>query len=125
MPLFNVLPQEPNWFYWQQYYLDHPDEYPLDGNAPLGDRSGCPGSLAAQQASAQAGEQYQGLFERRGEQSYYLSQIAPSVSVDEVHLVTLHPVVNQQLQDCQTGQLIRLRGRFNRAGNWLLVEAIG
>jgi len=125
VPLFNVLPQEPNWFYWQQYYLDHPDGYPLDGNAPLGDRSGCPGSLAAQQASAQTGEQYQGYFERRGEQSYYLSQIAPSVSVDEVQLVTLHPLVNQQLQDCQTGQLIQLRGRFNRAGNWLLVEAIG
>jgi len=118
VPLLNLLPQDPDWLYWQQYYLDHPDDYPINGNAPLGDRPCYASSATVEQYV----EQYEGYFERRGEQHYYLSQITPSVSVDDVQLVTLHPAVNQQFQACQTGQLLRLQGSFNRSGHWLLVE---
>lgn len=45
-----------------------------------------------------------------------------------VQLVTLHYPLHQQLQtydrENQTGKLLKLRGRFNRSGNWILVEDI-
>jgi hypothetical protein len=112
VPLFNLLPSDPDWLHWQQQYLDHPEDYPIDGNAPLEDRSACAGSSG----------RYEGYFERLGEQSYILSQIAPPVSTEPVQLVALHPGANRQLQDCETGELVRVRGRLNPSGNWLLVE---
>ncbi|WLT37601.1 hypothetical protein NON20_17770 [Synechocystis sp. B12] len=28
IPLFNLVPDHPEWRQWQQYYLDNPDQYP-------------------------------------------------------------------------------------------------
>ncbi len=124
VPLFNVLPQDPDWQHWQQHYLDHPEDYPIDGNAlpPAQPRFARP--QPDRPVAKSNGEYYEGYFEQLGEQRYSLSQIKPSVTADPVQLVTLHPTVNQQLQDCQSGNLLRLRGRFNRSGNWLLVEEL-
>lgn len=117
VPLFNLLPQSPDWQYWQQYYLNHPGDYPTDGNAPQLDKP------QPAKPSATDRQQYEGYFERCGEQNYRLRASQP-VATDSVQLVTLHPLVNQQLQDCQSGQLLRVQGRFNAAGNWLLVEQL-
>ncbi len=35
IPLLNLLPDHPNWLYWQTYYLDHPEAYPASGTCPI------------------------------------------------------------------------------------------
>ena len=121
VPLLNLLPSDPDWLYWQQHYLDHPEDYPIDGNAPLERHRP---SAARASGIEQSVEHYTGYFERLGEQHYELSQITPPVSAERVQLVTLDAEVNQQLQACQTGQWVRVGGRFNQSGNWLLVEEL-
>jgi hypothetical protein len=124
VPLFNLLPQDPDWRHWQQYYLDHPAAYPMDGHMPQFDQ--LINKPINKPIDKPDSKYYEGYFERDGEQSYRLSQIAPgaTAAAESVQLVSLHPAVNQQLQDCQSGQFLRLQGRLNRSGNWLLVEQL-
>ncbi|MFM7425886.1 MAG: FAD-dependent oxidoreductase [Elainella sp.] len=113
LPLFNLLPGDPDWRYWQDYYLDHPDAYPASGYAPR--------SPELSQTSRAETSVWIGLFEQRGVQDYGL-QIESQTAL--VQLVTLHPEIDRQLLDFEAGQRVQVWGRRNRAGNWLLVEAI-
>jgi hypothetical protein len=115
VPLFNLPSVHPDWLHWQRYYLDHPESYPLDGNAPL----------------VQAGTRFttfrlfSGRFARLAEQTYQLTLITPMFLEGETFdLVTLDAVVDQQLQQYQTGEVLQVAGRLNRAGNWLLATEI-
>jgi hypothetical protein len=117
VPLFNLPPAHPEWHYWQRYYLDHPEKYPLDGNAPLKQTQPC--------STEPAEQSFTGQFERQAEQSYTLTLTAPeNIAGQTVSLVTLDARINHQLQDCASGIVLQVAGRFNRSGNWLLVEAI-
>jgi FAD dependent oxidoreductase len=114
VPLFNLSPNHPDWRRWQHYYLNHPDEYPLDGYCPL--------SLSLRTVVANdKGLIFTGTFQLRAEQDYTLA-----VSVDSTKkiltLVTIHPEIDQQLKECHDGQLLKVRGRLNQSGNWVLVE---
>jgi len=132
IPLFDLTPDHSRWLYWQQYYLDHPENYPLDGNC-LG---GC-SSLDTLNSRNYRGSFYQGIFHAQGEQSYSftLLETSNSQSVNQFanqngtqtqtwQLITIYPEVNQQLAELKTGQNISLIGSLNYAGNWLLVEKI-
>lgn len=107
VPLFNLPPTHPDWLTWQRYYLDHPEAYPIDGNAPA--------KLISPRSTSPT---YTGYFRRQG-QAYRLED-----SQHQISLVTLHPAVDDQLQQCQDGQKLEVQGRLNQSGNWLLVEAI-
>lgn len=108
VPLFNLPPDHPDWLTWQRYYLNYPEAYPIDGNAPV--------KLISPRSNSPT---YTGYFRQQGEQAYWLEG-----SQQQISLVTLHPAVNYQLQQYQDGQKIEVQGRLNRSGNWLLVEAI-
>ncbi len=112
VPLFNLLPDHPEWLTWQRYYLDHPEAYPMDGHAP------------AQMASPRSDSPtYRGYFRQQGEQSYVLEGFLKGFQ-QPISLVTLHPAIDRQLQQIQNGQTLEVQGRLNRSGNWLLVEEI-
>jgi hypothetical protein len=113
VPLFNLSPEHPEWLHWQRYYLDYPDAYPADGNAPLTQ------TRIHQHSDSPV---LTGVFQRVAEQSYSIA--LTSLSTAAFSLVTLDAEVDQQLQQCQTGQTLRVAGRLNRAGNWLLAEEI-
>jgi hypothetical protein len=125
VPLFNLLPTDPDWQHWQQYYLDHPEQYPMDGQVPE--------QAHFQEATGleRTKKSFTGCFQRRDEQDYQLhlsSFEAAEVSdsaIESLQLVTLHPEINAQLKNYKTGQQVQVQGRLNRSGNWLLVEAIG
>lgn len=118
VPLFNLPPDHPEWFHWQRYYLDRPEEYPCDGNAPLRSQRG---RLPLQKSS----QKFVGSFQHQAEQTYTLALTAPEPFAGETwSLVTLHPQIDCQLQECVSGEMLHLEGRLNRSGNWLLVEAI-
>jgi hypothetical protein len=114
VPLFNLPPDHPEWLTWQRYYLDHPEAYPTDGHAPV-KLAGSPRSDSPT---------YAGYIRQQGEQTYFLEGWRLSGCQEPISLVTLHPAIDQQLQQCQDGQKLEVQGRFNRAGNWILVEAI-
>lgn len=111
VPLFNLPPHHPDWKNWQHYYLDHPDEYPLDGCCPLAS------SIQTRRAIARSST-FTGSFQLCAEQDYTLA-----VSKDQIlALVTLSPEIDQQLKECCDGQLVKVWGRLNQSGNWVLVE---
>ncbi|MBD2000695.1 FAD-dependent oxidoreductase [Leptolyngbya sp. FACHB-541] len=120
IPLFNLPPSHPEWRTWQQHYLEHPDTYPADGDCPLAEASTHAASLSGLSNSSQ---NLSGQFERKDEQNYAFVAIAPlSLANQTFSLVTLEPQVNQQLAAYTTGQFVRIRGKVNPAGNWILVE---
>jgi hypothetical protein len=118
IPLFNLPPSHPEWDTWQRYYLEHPAAYPMDGNCPF-----AAGVTSPPKVSAPPLQSISGLFERKGEQTYRFTAIAPLPIANQIFsLVTLEPAVNQQLATYSTGQFIKVTGRINAAGGWLLVE---
>ncbi|MBW4516595.1 MAG: FAD-dependent oxidoreductase [Timaviella obliquedivisa GSE-PSE-MK23-08B] len=114
VPLFNLSSHHPDWQHWQDYYLNHPDKYPLDGN--------CPTTFSAKTVVAIDGSlTFTGIFQRGADQDYTLT-VSMDSPQQRLALVTIHPEVNQQLKECCDGQLLKVRGRLNRSGNWILVE---
>ena len=114
IPLFNLMPNHPQWLYWQRYYLEHPEAYPIDGNCP-GVVSDCPTAIT--------GNYFSGFVRVEGEQSYIISLVEPEERTKEIwQLITIYPEVNRQFLDLRSGQLVRLVGRLNSSGGWLLVE---
>jgi FAD dependent oxidoreductase len=126
VPLFNLLPDQVDWQQWQQYYLDRPEHYPLNGYGPSDqntadqvmaepDKSGSLHSLNARQ--------FAGIFERHEVQNYTLTLTLPLTS-QVIQLVTLNAGVDRQLQNCPSGQWLEVWGQLNLAGGWLRVEQI-
>jgi hypothetical protein len=117
VPLFNLPTHHPDWLYWQQHYLNHPEDYPANGYCPI--RSPSPGLGTAAQ------NQFEGTFQRQDHQAYTLTLQQPIDLKDQTFsLVTLNAEVDAQFLGFASGRSLRVQGRLNRAGNWLLVEAI-
>ncbi|WP_017662860.1 FAD-dependent oxidoreductase [Baaleninema simplex] len=110
VPLFDSLPDRPDWRHWQEYYLDRPDTYPLNGRSP---------NTPASAPIPKDGHAFSGEFRCHGTQDYEL--ITPDGSW---RVVTLHPTIDRALQTYPDRRPISGWGRFNVAGNWLLVESI-
>lgn len=129
IPLLNVSPHHPEWLFWQQYYLNHPENYPANGNAPVNQsstksiQSGA-GTLIPQSTNSALGT-FEGVFKRQGDQAYVLEIHTPStMKGDVISLVTLEPEIHEMLSQFATLQPIRVGGRLNLSGKWLLTEAI-
>ncbi len=113
IPLFNLPPNHPDWLYWQQYYLEHPEAYPNSGNCP------CTQNLSPPlQPDSRV---FQGIFNCHGEQNYTLTL---TESVQTWQLVTMRSHINEKLQMCRDNQLIKVWGTLNYSGKWLLVEEV-
>lgn len=116
IPLFNLPPDHPDWLSWQRYYLEHPEAYPLDGNCPSSNY----GVL-----EIKTRDLYQGIFQHNGKQEYSITLTEPVAQAGQTwQLITLHPVVNRQLETWKQGQLVSVVGRCNASGNWLVAEMI-
>ncbi len=115
IPLFNLSPNHPQWLDWQQYYLDYPENYPLDGNFPGDD---------IEDISAANNQVYQGKFCCYGEQSYQIILKNSIFNKKTYGLITLHSTVNKQLLDYPHSKSISVLGRVSKTGYWLIVEKI-
>lgn len=125
IPLFNLPCDRSDWLYWQRYYLDRPEAYPASGNCPLG-KAGEQRSRGAENSafSIQHSELFSGIFQRQGEQDYTFTLTEPAQLQGQWTLVTLRSHVNDRLQQYPNHQLLKLYGRLNHSGQWLLVEDI-
>jgi hypothetical protein len=126
IPLFNLnfLSNHPEWFCKQQYYLDNPPVYPLNGYCP---------KISLEQYNHVDTEQvlirncdcFTGIFQCLGQQEYRLKITAPTADQGQIwQLVTLRSYVDEQLQAAVHEQLVTVWGRLNHSGRWLLVEQI-
>ena len=116
IPLFNLSPKNPQWLYWQRYYLDHPEDYPIDGNYPQN---------KLDNYSVTRGSYYRGVFHLLGEQDYRFTITYPQNIKQKIwQLITIEPQINQQLLDLKNEGEIEVIGRLNFAGNWLIAEKL-
>jgi len=117
IPLFNLPSHHPDWLYWQRYYLDNPQEYPITGHVNQQE-------LPVEIFNRQLGT-FCGIFQRRAPQDYAIALTEPAVYAGQTWmLVTLQPLVNQQLEAWTNHQPLTLWGNFNPSGGWLVVEKI-
>lgn len=127
IPLFNLHPTHSAWLERQRYYLSHPDNYPASGEDSLL-RQQSPVALPQRSrvpVTEDFRQSFTGIFQHQGEQDYVLHfQSAPSTALTQLSLVTLNAEINQQLQACVDQQKLKVWGRLNRSGGWLLVEKI-
>ena len=103
-PLFNLLPDHPEWLRWQRHYLANPDTYPATGYAPIAE--GKPPEIQRAIAPAQSTT---GQFQRLGPQEYQLSTPGQTWQ-----LVTLWADLDRQLRGASTtGLAASLPTRFS------------
>lgn len=126
LPLFNLLPNDPDWLSWQLYYLDNPEKYPgiefsSIPNPPFPARSAVsPIPVFMGVALYPQSQQFTGIFQRHNQQDY-------TFTVDGGQswlLITLQPEVDQQLQTCGDCLQLTVWGCLNESGQWLVVEKI-
>ncbi|AFZ20290.1 FAD-dependent oxidoreductase [Allocoleopsis franciscana] len=124
IPLFNLPANHPDWLYWQRYYLDHPEEYPVTGNVSIQTLKVERLNVKSQEDQLPAST-FTGCFQRHEQQDYSLTLTAPVVHTGQTWiLITLEPEVDKQLQACKDQQQLKVWGRLNYSGGWLVVEKI-
>ncbi|TAO03816.1 MAG: FAD-dependent oxidoreductase [Phormidium sp. SL48-SHIP] len=110
IPLFDSLPDDPDWRHWQRYYLNQPQDYPATGYHPA--------EPAVMRRDPQA-QTISGRVERLGDQDYQIQ-----IGDRSWTLVTLHPTVERQLQRYPDHHHLSGWGYFNPSGHWLRLEGI-
>lgn len=113
VPFFNLPPNHPEWLDQQHYYIDNPENYPINGYCPVADFAAKPSKNA---------QSFSGIFQRLGEQIYTLTINGGNLTGQTFSLVTLNAKIDQQLKQYQTDSIITVQARLNRSGRWLIVE---
>jgi hypothetical protein len=120
IPLYNQPLTHPKWKFWQQYYLDNPEAYPRQGDAP----SNIP-DLDLSSPQATPTQFVTGKFIKLDENSYQLEISSPVELRGRLyHLVTTHPEIDRALRTYSDKSWLSLQGRLNLSGGWILVESI-
>jgi hypothetical protein len=121
VPLYNLVPDHPQWLQWQEYYLQHPEKYPITGEV-----SELSPNSSNTKLTNPNHQFYQGVFHRLDHQHYQviLDKSSLQGSGKVWNLVTLNPEVNQQLGNYLEGQKIKIWGRMNFSGQWLVADRL-
>jgi hypothetical protein len=122
IPFFDLSPSHPQWLDYQQYYLDNLDTYPASGNCDKLHSSqydyGDDNTVLLHNHDC-----FIGLFSRLDQQNYRLCITTPGkLQGITYQLVTLAANIDQQLQALTHGQKIKVYGRLNPSGEWILIE---
>ncbi|MBE9057189.1 FAD-dependent oxidoreductase [Sphaerospermopsis sp. LEGE 08334] len=116
VPLFNLSIYHPEWLNWQIHYLNQPETYPIDGNCP---------ALSVDHCDFLNLDCFIGIFNCLGQQDYRFTITNPTELLPKTwQIVTLESSVDEQLQVLSQNQKLKVWGRANSSGNWLLVEYI-
>ncbi|MBD2136827.1 FAD-dependent oxidoreductase [Anabaena sp. FACHB-1237] len=129
VPLFNLPINHPDWKYWQNYYLDNPQAYPASGVCPgvlwdknekFNNRSNLDCLIGIFQKSDQ--QNYQFYITENTDLESKLVDNLPDNQNNKWQLVTRRSLIDQQLQNCTSGEKIKIWCRINFSGKWLIVE---
>jgi hypothetical protein len=135
IPLFNLPPNNPDWLYWQRYYLDNPQDYPPTGNISFPElKVGKLNVEGLEQLNVEGSNlqplkeqpaSFFGIFQRRDEQDYTITFLEPAVYANQTWMaIALQPEIDEQLQNVRDQQQLRVWGHLNASGRWLVVEKI-
>jgi len=114
VPLFNLSTDHPDWLHWQTYYLHNPEAYPSDGNCPC---------ILDQTDNKLNLNCFTGKFQRLDQQNYQFNITRETnLTTTNWQLVALRSHIDQQLQAFPSEKILKVWGRPNSSGNWLLVE---
>ncbi|MCY7407773.1 MAG: FAD-dependent oxidoreductase, partial [Alkalinema sp. CAN_BIN05] len=121
IPLYDQPLTHPKWKFWQHYYLDNPEAYPRQGDAP----SNTP-DLDIISPQTTQNQFFTGKFIKLDENSYQLKINSPvELCTRTYHLVATNPAIDRALTTYPEKSLLSLHGRLNLSGGWILVENIG
>jgi len=121
VPLYNLSPEHPDWRSLQQFYLDHPERYPQDGEHPGLDLSLQNQDLSEPRSPA-ARFQHEGKLSLASEAEGY--RLAHTSFPEGLPLITLRPEVEIVMRKLVLGQHISVAGWLNPAGPWLRVTRL-
>ncbi|HEY9649790.1 MAG TPA: FAD-dependent oxidoreductase [Coleofasciculaceae cyanobacterium] len=122
IPLFNLPANHPDWLYWQHYYLDYPENYPITGNASFLEEKVGGSDLKSINLQSLA---FSGKFQRHNHQDYTITFTEPSAYAGQTWmLITLQPDANEQLQTYPNQHTLKAWGRLNPSGRWLVVDKL-
>ena len=120
IPLYNQPLSHPKWKFWQHYYLDNPEAYPRQGDAPSD--SFDLNSISPQMTNNTS---FTGKFIRLDENSYQLEINSPvKLCSCRYHLVAIDSKIDRVLRNHLDGLVVSLDGRLNSSGEWILVDRI-
>lgn len=66
----------------------------------------------------------EGIFQRQSHQDYRFTLTQGQFTGQTWKLVTLYPEINEQLQNIPTPSFLKVFGRLNFSGNWLILEGL-
>ena len=117
VPLFDLLPENPQWAAVQMALLDHPETYPLQGHwgtLPVPTRP-TPGQPEIQRS---------GYFHPLEDDRYelWMDEIQANLAGEKITLVTLDPHLHQQWTTIASGSRVTVQGYENTAGRWFQVN---
>jgi len=115
IPLLNLPPNHPQWLHWQNYYLDRPEAYPLDGN--------CPDNTNFS-SEVETGKRYVGILRKTNNKGYSFQLTQSAEKKKSWALIATRPEVNRKLEGCREGQKIEVWGECNEAGGWIVAEKL-
>ncbi len=111
VPLYNLSPNHPEWRSLQRFYLDHPEQYPSDGEYP-----GLELSQLEPEGFAENFRHSGKICLADDNEGYRLSH--PEFA-EGLPLITLRPEVEQGMRSLQLGNIVEVSGTINPAGPWL------
>ncbi len=120
IPLFNLPPNHPDWLTWQRYYLQNPEAYACTAYAPVNPPLGIDFTEGHPSRHLRTSTEFAGSFQHNAHQDYCL-QLDDGESWQ---LVTTSETIDHQLIQYKNKHQIKIIGRKNAAGGWILVEAI-
>ncbi|HEY9597132.1 MAG TPA: FAD-dependent oxidoreductase [Cyanophyceae cyanobacterium] len=130
IPLFNLPANHPDWLYWQRYYLDRPEDYPITGNASFSEKKAGKlecwnvGGSGLKPINSQS-LAFSGKFQRHNYQDYMITFTEPAAYAGQTWmLITLQPDVDEQLQAYPDQQRLNVWGRLNPSGRWLVAQRL-
>ena len=119
VPLYNLPPHHPQWHHWQTHYLDNPQSYPRDGNAPVSKSQPDP-----TQPPLLTQTSFTGRFEQVDRQFRIILDFPVELSNQVYQLVTLDASINLQLKTYSSNTVLSCTGRLNPSGSWIRVESL-
>ncbi len=124
IPLYNLSPQDPQWHFWQNYYLDHPESYPRKGNAPQISLP-TPKKIKSFPLQNKQNLNFYGKITVFDEYFYEIKIHIPVELSNRVYkLVAIDTSVDQILRDLPHQSDLSFEGQLNLSGAWILVEIV-
>lgn len=124
IPLFNLVPDHPEWLQWQTYYLNEPAAYPYDGNCPAPSVDNYYNSESYLVLTRNT-DSFTGVLQIVNQQDYRFTITSPAANLGQTwQLVTKRSHIDAQLQSLNHHQQLTIWGRLNYSGLWLLAEGL-